>query len=202
MKLTPEQIDNLQEVINIGVGQAAGILNEMLDSHIVLEIPELRQFTPKFAKQQLVNRLGEGVFSTIELRFFGSVKGNADLVFPNESAVKLVELITDRELENDDSDWDSLKIGALTEIGNIVISGIMGAISNLLSQDLQYFLPDYLEGDIETIFQQQYFQSERALLLAKTRFSIEEKNIEGEILLMFQVETLPVLLLALEKLLN
>jgi chemotaxis protein CheC len=39
MKLTARQLDALQELVNIGIGQAAGILNDMIDSPIRLQIP-------------------------------------------------------------------------------------------------------------------------------------------------------------------
>ena len=32
MKLSPRELDALQELVNIGIGQAAGILNDMIRS--------------------------------------------------------------------------------------------------------------------------------------------------------------------------
>ena len=39
MILTAEQQDILTELINIGVGRASGMLNEMLQSHVDLQSP-------------------------------------------------------------------------------------------------------------------------------------------------------------------
>lgn len=202
MQLTEEEINSFQEVINIGVGEAAGVLNEMLNAHITLAIPYIKELHPSHATGTLINQLGTGQLSSVELEFSGSVKGNAELVFPTDSASKLVQLIADEEMESDDPDWDSMKIGALTEIGNIVISGVMGSISNLLSQKLDYLLPNYIEGEIETLLKRHIKKPEATLLLAQTKFIIEETQIRGDIILMFQVESVPILLSSLNELVD
>jgi chemotaxis protein CheC len=200
MNLTIEQIEALQEIINIGVGQAAGVLNEMLSSHITLQIPFIKTFSPNLVKQELELKLGKGKFSAVELEFFGSVNGNAELVFPTDSAAELVSIVSDEDMEVSESDLDELKVGALTEIGNIVISGVMGAISNLLSQDLEYFLPSYIEGNIETLIKNKNLEKHSTLVLAQTRFFIEETKIQGDIILIFHLGSFHKILEALQKL--
>ena len=39
--ITRDQISVLEEVFNIGVGRAAGALNEILDAHISLQVPDV-----------------------------------------------------------------------------------------------------------------------------------------------------------------
>lgn len=202
MNLTPEQINGLQEIINIGVGEAASVLNEMLNSHITLQIPSLKTLCSNLAEKELETILGKGNFSAVELEFYGSLSGNAELVFPTDSAAELVSIITDEEPEMIDSDLDFMKIGALTEIGNIVISGVMGAISNLLSQNLEYLLPTYLEGNINSLMQNKKLEKNSDLVFAQTRFFIREKNIQGDIILIFHVGSLNIILEALKNLYN
>ncbi|MBL1210955.1 chemotaxis protein CheC [Geminocystis sp. GBBB08] len=200
MNLTDKQIDALQEIIIIGVGQAAGVLNEMLSSHITLQIPFIKTFSPDLVKQELGLKLGKGKLSAVELEFFGSINGNAELVFPSDSAAELVSILTDEDMEFSESDLDELKVGALTEIGNIVISGVMGAISNLLSQNLEYFLPSYIEGNIESLIKNKNLEKESTLVLAQTRFFIEETNIQGDIILIFHLGSFHKILEVLERL--
>ena len=200
MNLTSEKINGLQEVINIGVGEGAGVLNEMLDTHINLQIPFIKIFDNDIAKKELKQSLGEGEFSAVELQFYGSLNGNSQIVFPKESAANLVAIITDEEEENDDYDLDFLKRGALTEIGNIVISGVMGAISNLLSQDLEYLLPSYLEGDVCHLLNKKNMADESTLILAQTHFYLEETAIQGDILLIFNLASFNTILSVLKKL--
>ena len=44
MKITEKQMEALREIINIGVGKSASMLNTMLNSHIILQVPTLKVF--------------------------------------------------------------------------------------------------------------------------------------------------------------
>ncbi|MFP5259477.1 MAG: chemotaxis protein CheC, partial [Acidobacteriota bacterium] len=56
MSLSSLQLDILQELINIGVGRAAGMLNQMVNTHIQLQVPVLRVLTPKQLADQYAAR--------------------------------------------------------------------------------------------------------------------------------------------------
>lgn len=198
MNPTTEQLEALQEVINIGVGQAAGVLNEVLSSHIHLEIPYITLLTPDAVKKVLEEKMGRDDFSAVQLHFTGSLSGNAELLFPTDSASKLVDLLTDEDASV--PDMDSLKIGVLTEVGNIVISGVMGTISNLLHQDLDYLLPLYMEGKAEDMLDYKEINSQYQMLMAQAHFSTEQMNIQGDILLVFNIGSFDCLLQAIANL--
>jgi chemotaxis protein CheC len=95
MNLTDSQLDTLQEVFNIGVGRSAGVLNEMISLHICWQIPWVKILSPLQAKQELAARLGGNPLSTVRLTFGGTLSGNAQLVFPTDSASQLVTLLTE-----------------------------------------------------------------------------------------------------------
>ncbi|HAC62011.1 MAG TPA: chemotaxis protein CheC [Cyanothece sp. UBA12306] len=192
-----EAISVLQEVINIGVGKAASILNEMVGTHIRLQIPWVDILPFELAKQELEKRLGEDNLSTVELRFTGTLQGSADLVFSTDSASKLVDLVTEESPET--SDLDFLKIGVLTEVGNIVISGIMGVVSNLLKQEFSYSIPSYIEGSIDQFFDYSCQDLNTTILLAQTNFVIESMNINGDIIIVFNLGYFDNLMIAINQ---
>jgi chemotaxis protein CheC len=196
MNLTVEQLDALQELVNIGVGRAASVLNEMIDSHIRLQVPFIRILSPKRMKSELEERLGISDVSAVRLGFSGSFSGTAQLVFPTDSASKLVALLTNEEVGT--PDLDAVKIGTLTEVGNIVINGVMGSMSNLLHQHLNYSLPIYLEDTVDNLLIANRLESKTTVLLAQARFTIEQLQIAGDIILIFKVGSFDVLLAALE----
>ena len=45
MSMTPEQIDALKELINIGVGKAAAMLNQMVNIRVHLKVPFVKVLT-------------------------------------------------------------------------------------------------------------------------------------------------------------
>ena len=87
-KTSPEMKDALREIINIGVGRAAGTLNELLNHHITLEVPRidviaLGDLDEKFGLVRATS------VSAVRLLFKGPIAGVSSLVFPPESASKL-----------------------------------------------------------------------------------------------------------------
>ena len=198
MKLTADQLDALTELINIGVGQAAGMLNEMIEFRIQLQVPWLQLLSSSELQQELGKRLGKERLSSVQLEFSGSFSGNVQLVFPTESAATLVEVLTEEKSES--PALDELKIGTLTEVGNIVINGVMGSISNILTQPIHYDVPYYIEEDINYLLSlpAQKYDNEGEFLLAQTRFDIEELQVQGDIILFFHVGSFHALLAAID----
>ena len=196
MNVTNEQIDALKELINIGVGSGADVLNTMLDSHIQLQVPYLKILLPG----ELVDEAqmhGSEQLSAINLPFQGSFLGSAELVFPSESASKLITALTNEK--TDPSDIDSIRAGALSEVGNIVLNAVMGTISNLLNLTLTYSVPNYIEGKIKDLMLANKISCDTIILLAKTQFCIKNLEIEGDILLFLEVGSFDRLLASLDK---
>jgi chemotaxis protein CheC len=195
MKPTPDQIDVLKELINIGVGRAAGMLNDMLQSRVQLQVPYVKIFSP-LTLQEEMDKLGSDKLSTVRLTFKGPFSGIASLVFPPDSAAKLVDILTGEE--PGDTDLDSIRIGTLTEVGNIILNGVMGSIGNVLERHINYSVPAYMEDNIEHLLLADGLDSNTTILLAHTRFTIEQLHIEGDIILLFEVGSFDALLVAID----
>jgi chemotaxis protein CheC len=192
VQLTAEQTDALQEIVNIGVGQAAGMLSEMIEFHIHLQIPEIELLSLAELQQRLKKTLGEDPLAAVHLDFAGSFSGSAQLVFPTDSAANLVSVLTGEDRMS--PDLNDLKISTLSEVGNIVVNGVMGSISNVLDRPLDYAVPSYIEDDIEHLLPIDHTQSDAAVLLAQARFRFEELHVQGDIVLFFDVGSFKMLL--------
>ncbi|MBD0265941.1 MAG: chemotaxis protein CheC [Tolypothrix sp. Co-bin9] len=196
MNVTVEELDALQELINIGVGRAASLLNEMVDSHIRLKIPVVKVLTAAEAYQELITRFHNEALAAVKLLFTGSFYGTASLIFPTDSASTLVAVLTGEDPES--ADLDAVKIGTLSEIGNIVINGVMGSLSNVLKRHVNYTLPVYLEDTLENLLLSAY-ESDSKILLAQASFTIERLEIIGDIILIFLVGTFDALINAMNE---
>jgi len=196
MQLSPNQIDSLKEMVNIGVGHAAGVLNAMLNSRVQLHVPivEMMSYEQLLSKIQSV---GHGNLSSVRLGFKGPFSGNASIVFPAEGAVKLVSILTGAE--DDSSIMNEMRVSTLTEVGNIVLNGVMGAIGNELKLHVFYSLPIYLENPFDVLLSSVQTQDEANVVWVQTRFSIEAESIVGHIILVFEVGSLDLLLEAVNR---
>lgn len=194
MNLTPDQIDALKELINIGVGRAASVLSEMVHCHISLQVPFIKILSPITLKKEM-EELGRYQIAAVRLGFKGPFSGSAALVFPPDSASKLVAVLTGEEPGS--LDLDSVRAGTLCEVGNIVINGVMGSVANVLKRSINYSLPNYMEDSIDNLLASDEPAPDATVLLARTRFTIEQLQIEGDIILIFEVGSFDALLAAI-----
>ena len=193
-----ETLDAIRELLNIGVGKAAAQLNDMTGHHIRLQVPTVRlqRFTEIATDEQSV--LSRKALSTVKLSFRGAFSGVAAIVFPQESAVSLVMLLTGETEKT--PDLDAMRTEALKEVGNITLNAVMGSIANVLKTRLTYTIPDYYEGPISAIHDpDDTTVMDEWVLLARTTFQIESLNIEGDILLILEVGSLGILGENIEK---
>jgi chemotaxis protein CheC len=199
MTATDDQLDALTEIVNIGIGQAAILLNQMVDSHIELEVPAVLIFDPE-EHQEKLDDVGDGVLSCVQLTFCGSLSGTSMLVFPSESSVKLVSALTGEAPGT--ADLDAVMAGTLNEVGNIVINGVVGSISNMLEKHLDFSLPNYLEGKLKDLLKTNLPLVKATILLVRTNFRVQDLQIKGNIFLILEIESLNQLLSGLERFAN
>lgn len=192
MPLSPLQLDILQELINIGVGRAAGMLNQMVNTHIQLQVPVLRVLSAAELAAMYADRENT-LFSAVQLHFFGGFAGVSALIFPPESASKLVAVVLGKEGMGCD---EAMRCGTLQEVGNIVLNGVMGSIANILKEPLRFAPPDFVEADIADIIG----EKSSMILVARTQFSIKDHLIEGEVLIIFSLSSFDTLLAAIDSL--
>ena len=196
MRLLPSQVDSLKEMVNIGVGHAAGVLNAMLNSRVKLHVPVVEMMSYE-ELQSKIQSMGNGGLSSVRLGFKGPFSGNASLVFPTEGAVKLVSILTGSEPGS--SDLDAMRVGTLTEVGNIVLNGVMGAIGNELKLHVFYSVPIYVDNPFEIILSTSQAEVDAYVVWVQTSFTLETESIAGDIILVFDVGSLDLLLEAVNR---
>ena len=78
MTMNDLQLDTIKEIINIGVGQAANMLNMLLKKHIVLKVPLVKLVNYNELTEEII-LYGEDKLSAVDLSFKGIVSGSAKL---------------------------------------------------------------------------------------------------------------------------
>jgi len=194
-QLTEAQVDAIQEAINIGVGRAAAALNDLVDRPVALTAPSVELLSVE-ALAEAFHPLGPGAVSSVQMGFHGSLEGCAFLIFPQPSASRLVAGLTGDE--GDGEDLDSLRSGTLTEVGNVVVNSMLGTLANLLDKPLRYSSPVYEEGPALALVSTQVQAGEPLLLLVRTGFRIRGMEIEGNLLLLFELSSFDALLAGIE----
>ncbi|MBF0469726.1 MAG: chemotaxis protein CheC [Desulfamplus sp.] len=196
ISVSHEQLEAVKELFNIGVGRGASVLNAMLSCHICLKVPHIEIISCKAFSNELRNFAKDSSLSAVSLAFKGAISGSAQLLFPTDTASSLVAALVD---ESDDLDMDALRAGTFCEVGNIVLNGVMGSISNILELTFDYSVPEYIETNPENFAQKPEVKKDSHVLLARTRFTIDELDIEGDIALFMQIKAIHILIEKIEK---
>ncbi len=187
MSPTEDQLEILKELINIGVGLGAGVLNTMLSTHIDLQVPELKTLSYEDYILE-IEKMASGNIALVDLGFGGAFSGSAQLIFPIDDVSKLVNVPTGKE--DIGEDFDSIRAETFTEIGNVVLNSVVGSLANVLKLQCNYSVPNYLEGDLSGILKtNDNMESARAIILAKTKFTVQALDLHGGISLYFGLES-------------
>lgn len=132
LKLNNVQMDILKETSNIGMGHAATALSQMIGHPVKLRVPHVT--ITKIS--QVPEYLGgaEKMMVGITLQVLGDARGSILLLFPQESAHRLLcNLIGD---QGKVLIMNEVTISALKEVGNILASAYLSALGSMLHKTL------------------------------------------------------------------
>ena len=130
--LTDIQLDALKEISNIGMGHAATALSQMIGQRIALRVPRVAVTGISAVPDHLGG--AETLMVGITLQILGDARGSIMLLFPQESAHRLVCCLLQREERA--LVMNELTISTLKEVGNILASAYLSAIGTLLHKIL------------------------------------------------------------------
>jgi len=201
MILSEARRDVLTEMINVGLGHAAGVLHDMISRQVRLDIPQVDLLTREEIELGFTRRFGERI-SSVSLEFSGGFSGRATLVLSNSSVIKLIAALHGL-------DWDSRgdtpplpeeadRTGDLEEIGNVLINSVIGAVSNCLKQHLVYSVPVATQHTVHDLISGELGDTPERVLVATTDFTIDSLHLDGSITLLFRVASVEALMEALD----
>jgi len=184
LNYTADQLDALNELGNIGMGNAAVALSKMLGKRFSVSLPG----TEVVAINKIADRLGgeEKPVVGICLQINGAFRGRIFMFFSSEKARELAALLLNSEMAGDGS-LDEMAHSALKEMANVAVSNYLTALSTLLKKELLPSIPgmaeDMLEAIMDEMLSELSLTGEDALLI-QVNFKIEERNIGGDCLLL------------------
>ncbi|MBN2368225.1 chemotaxis protein CheC [Candidatus Woesearchaeota archaeon] len=190
--LSRMELDALQEIGNIGSGNASTTLGNVMNTKIALDLTDVALFEPDiFLKEysQLDNIYVVSVF----LRVLGYLPGSIVIMFKREDALKFVDLAQKKALGTmKEIDADSQEI--LETICIQVTQGYIRAMSDFLDLNLSTAQPLFTTNKRKTIIDFMIHlitaSLNNSMLAINTNFNVEEHGIRGEFLLLFGINSL------------
>lgn len=147
--LNPLQLDALREVGNIGTGNAATALSQLINKKVDMTVPNINivPFDDIFSSIG-----GDEIAVGVIVRVLGDTPGNILFVFEKDTALSLVEILTGKKEDY----LSEMGNSVICEIGNIISSSYMNAIAKFTGLTLIPSVPavtyDMLGAILSTTF--------------------------------------------------
>lgn len=165
------QLDALKEVVNIGTGNAATSLSLLLGQKVDMEVPSLNII--KF--DELYDRYGDDEVVAVLVKILDGINGNVLYVFDKEIAFGIINKLTGENIE----ELDPMGESVIGEIGNIVSSGFMNAISEFVSLTAIASVPAVVNDMLSAIIVTSFLESgqhDEYILEIETLFLGDKKS--------------------------
>ncbi|MBR6014045.1 MAG: chemotaxis protein CheC [Selenomonadaceae bacterium] len=194
--LTPIQLDALREIGNVGAGNSATALSQIINKRIDMNVPKVA-LVPIESVPDLVggpDTIVVGVF----LRIYGKAPGNVLFLLPQKSAFYLVDTLMGREHGTTQS-LDFMDESALMEIGNILSGAYLNAFFSFTHISMLPSIPALamdMAGAILNIILVQLGQMGDQAMVIETEFLAEDDGISGHFFLVPDPGSLGILIKA------
>lgn len=130
-------LDILQEIGNIGAGNAVTALANMIDKRVDMDVPSVKILD--FSSVSTVLGGEEAVVSGVYFKVTGDIEGNIMFLLDIKSAKTLTNILMDRDDETEI--LDEMDKSALQEIGNILSGAYISSLSSLTGLDIKISIP-------------------------------------------------------------
>ena len=175
MSLQPSDQDILKEIGNIGAGNASKALSDMTDQKIEVGFPTVKLEELDKIPEIIEKETEEMIAVWLDVNLDGEDKGMGRLLLlmNSESALKLSDKLTSREIE----ELDSMGKSSLKETGNILSGSALTAITNFMDMRLIEGIPKLEEEPLENIMSDIVFEissEDNEALIFRTKFSVDE----------------------------
>lgn len=190
------ELDALKEVGNIGAGNAATALSQILGKRVDMSVPNARAISI----DKVPDLLGgtENLVVGVYLRMFGDIQGNIMFLLPTESAEKLVRMLLGTLPE--EGIMGEIPQSAIMELGNIITSSYLNSLSAFSRLTVVPSTPSLaydMAGAILSTMLIELSEVTDYALLVETQFIGNGEAIDGHFFMIPDIDSLPVLLKAI-----
>jgi len=193
--ISEEQREALQEVANIGMGQAGASIAKVLGEFVELSVPQISAVGAAGIPAALAALAGDGIASAVRQAFIGELRGEAIVIFAEHSADDLAALL---------AYGDALDAPAsrelLLDISNVLVGACLGGIAELLRTTIGFSAPSLLADQVAS---SQLLRADgisaRCALLVEVRFGIEKRVFRCHLVMLMPDDAVAALRRALDR---
>ena len=188
------ELDTLREIGSIGTGNAATALSQMLKRQVRITMPEVRIM----GYNEAIEWIGgpEEITAGVLVRLSGQISGIMLSVQPIEFVNLVLESVMDKGITNYEQ-LSELEHSALIEVGNIMISTFINALSGLADVNIDLTVPAFtvdMQGAILAVPMAEYGGQSDYIMTIGGNFVCDNRQVPCRLLLSPDIRSLNVLL--------
>ena len=193
-ELNTLELDTLKEIGSIGTGNAATALSELIGQQVRIKTPEVRIM----GYNEAIDWIGgpEEITAGVLVRLSGQVNG----IMLSVQKLDFIKLVLESMLGKEVEDYDSLQeleSSALIEVGNIMISTFINALSGLVEMKIDLTVPAFtvdMQGAIMAVPMAEYGGQSNYIMTIGGNFVCGGKEVPCRLLMSPDIRSLNFLL--------
>lgn len=187
-------LDVFREIGSIGVGNAATALSQVLGVKVRMKMPKVTIE----GYDEVIASMGhpEDMVAAVLVEMGGDIKGIMLYMLKLDFINAILGRLVGRYIE-DYGQIDELSASALEETGNIIISSYISAITKLAGLEVPLSVPSIsinMLGGILSVPMAMFGEVSDKLMMIQGEFLIGDTQLEGDLLLLPDIESLNFLL--------
>jgi chemotaxis protein CheY-P-specific phosphatase CheC len=183
-------LDAYQEVANVAMGRAGGLLARLLNVFVILPIPNVNMIEVSELRMALNQVADSDTLSAVCQGFIGAgIAGEALLMFNESSFADIAELM---KYKGDIDETAQLEL--LMDVANILLGACLTGIADQLDISFSQGHPMVIGRHVKVRDLLKYNASHwKRTLAIEIAYSIEDRRINCDLLLLFTEDSLPAL---------
>ena len=190
-------LDVIQEIGNIGAGNAATALAQMVSKKIDMDVPK----AGILPMDEVLTLIGneEDLITCVQQSVVGDAPSTILFILEQESAFLLIDMIMS-QASGSTTDINQMGESLLKEVGNILSGSFLRAFSDMTSLAFHLAVPsfayDMLGAVLSTALIESGYYADKVLMV-ETRFYEASTEIKGHFFILPEIEALEKILSAL-----
>lgn len=193
-ELGENQMDVFREIGSIGNGNAITALSGILSEKISMELPEVNILEFNMAQKKIGD--AEEIVGAVLVEMSGELSGLMMLILKRDFIKTMIKKVLSYEKENL-LDMEEMEESLLIEVGNIMLSSYISALSSLTNIQIHLSVPQFavnmLGGILSMPMAMMGIESDKIMMITGA-FSIGGEEMDSNILLLPDIRSLNVLM--------
>ncbi len=183
------QLDAFKEITNIGAGNAATALAEMLSDRVTMSVPCLEILDIN----GMASILGgpENEVAGVLLRMYGDVDGMIMFILDKQFCHTLLSVLLNKHIQSFE-EIDDMDLSVFQEMGNIIVGGYANALAMMLDMEIKISTPEIaidMAGAILSYPAQYFGTMGDKVMFVKEDFQSDTATVTSHLLIMPQPES-------------